>query len=59
MPGYEDVLQEAESTLDRVDAALSRLAEHSYGICTQCGDAISDERLALDPSAEVCASHEA
>jgi DnaK suppressor protein len=59
VPGYDDLLQEAETTLDRVDAVLARLADHSYGSCRQCGAAIGEERLTVAPTTEVCALHDA
>ena len=59
VPGYDEVLQEAETTLERVDAALVRLADGSYGTCTQCGAVITEERLRVVPTAEVCALHDA
>jgi len=40
--------------LRRIDAALERIAEGSYGICPKCGDTISDERLAAVPAAALC-----
>jgi RNA polymerase-binding transcription factor DksA len=40
--------------LRRIDAALKRIEDGSYGICPKCGDAISDERLLAVPSAALC-----
>jgi RNA polymerase-binding transcription factor DksA len=40
--------------LKRIDAALARLADGSYGICEDCGGPISPKRLAAIPSAERC-----
>jgi hypothetical protein len=36
--------------LDNIDAALTRLAAGSYGICTRCGREISLDRLDLVPA---------
>jgi DnaK suppressor protein len=38
----------------RIRQALARIAEGTYGTCTTCGRAISEERLAAIPSALVC-----
>ena len=59
VPGYDDLLQEAEATLGQVDTALKRLADGSYGTCTQCGAPIGEARLSVLPTAEHCAAHEA
>jgi DnaK suppressor protein len=38
----------------RLEAALIRLDEGSFGACCQCGDAIAPERLQADPGAPFC-----
>ncbi|MCR9109896.1 TraR/DksA family transcriptional regulator [Marivita sp. XM-24bin2] len=40
--------------LRRIDAALARIDDNSYGICAKCGDPISDERLRAVPTAALC-----
>lgn len=40
--------------LRRIDAALARIEDGSYGICPKCGEAISDERLDAVPEAALC-----
>jgi DnaK suppressor protein len=40
--------------LDRIDAALERLASGEYGFCARCGDEIGVERLAFDPTTPLC-----
>jgi DnaK suppressor protein len=40
--------------LTRIDAALGRLADGSYGECLKCGQEIPEKRLAFDPAATVC-----
>ncbi|MFW5661621.1 MAG: TraR/DksA family transcriptional regulator [Oceanicaulis sp.] len=40
--------------LRRIDAALKRLEEGEYGWCAECGGAISDKRLEVDPAAPRC-----
>jgi RNA polymerase-binding transcription factor DksA len=54
---YEQVLGDAETALDQVDAALGRLADGSYGVCATCGERIADERLAAEPTTEACGQH--
>ncbi|MGI9419242.1 MAG: TraR/DksA family transcriptional regulator [Geminicoccaceae bacterium] len=43
-----------QQELDRIDAALRRLDDGSYGECAECGEPIAEKRLALDPSALLC-----
>jgi RNA polymerase-binding transcription factor DksA len=40
----------------RIDAALARVSEGTYGICTQCGNDISDGRLSTLPETPFCKS---
>ena len=40
----------------RLIAALARMDEDEYGYCEDCGDAIAEGRLALDPAATRCIS---
>lgn len=54
---YEQVLGEAETALDEVDAALGRLADGSYGLCVTCGERIEDERLAAASTTGTCDRH--
>lgn len=42
------------SELRRIDAALDRIADGTYGECQQCGSAISDTRLELLPDTPFC-----
>jgi DnaK suppressor protein len=47
---------EAETAeLKRVDAALARLADGSYGTCAGCGEPIDPRRLEANPYAVQCA----
>jgi DnaK suppressor protein len=41
-------------TLIKIDAALRKLADNTYGICEECGDEISEERLKVMPFAIYC-----
>jgi DnaK suppressor protein len=40
--------------LTEVEAALARIAEGSYGTCSDCGEAIGWPRLNAQPTAERC-----
>lgn len=40
--------------LVRIEMAERRMAEGDYGWCAECGEAIVDKRLAIDPMAEKC-----
>jgi DnaK suppressor protein len=48
------LLQMKADTLNRIDAALYRLDEGSYGNCIQCGDEIAEARLRALPFAVRC-----
>ncbi len=41
-------------TLIKIDAALKKIDEGTYGICEDCGDTISEERLKVIPFAILC-----
>ncbi len=43
--------------LHRIDAALKRLEDGTFGHCVTCDQPISPERLALDPATPFCISH--
>ena len=43
-----------ESRLERVERALDKLAEGSYGVCDSCGSAIDPRRLRVAPESTVC-----
>ena len=40
--------------LKRIDAALERIEDGTYGNCLKCGETISDARLAAVPEAALC-----
>ncbi len=46
--------QNRAATLTRIEAALARIADGSYGWCLGCGEPIAPKRLALDPSLPTC-----
>jgi DnaK suppressor protein len=41
-------------TLIKIDAALKKLDEGTYGVCEDCADTISEERLKVIPFAILC-----
>ena len=41
-------------TLIKIDTALRKLGEGTYGICEECGEEISEERLKIMPFAIYC-----
>lgn len=43
-----------EELLAEIDAALQRIEDGTYGICTNCGKSISEERLEALPWASLC-----
>lgn len=45
---------EAERELAAADAALSRIADGSFGVCANCGRPIAPARLAARPTATLC-----
>ena len=46
--------QRAEQSLRRIEAALRRCDDGSYGECQDCGEFINPRRLELDPAATLC-----
>jgi RNA polymerase-binding transcription factor DksA len=40
--------------IERIRAALSRIAEGEYGVCVRCGEEISAERLDVLPATPFC-----
>jgi DnaK suppressor protein len=53
------ILEQVEAELADVDRALLRLDEGTYGMCDACRGPIGDERLAAQPAARFCVSHQA
>ena len=43
-----------ETTLERVDRALAKLDEGTYGRCDACGQPIAPKRLAARPESVLC-----
>jgi len=46
--------ENARAALEKVDRALTKLDEGSYGVCDSCKGAISEDRLRASPSASLC-----
>ena len=46
--------QARQTRLRKVDDALDRLMSGSYGNCSDCGRAIDETRLAIDPALALC-----
>lgn len=44
----------AAHALREIEAALTRLADGSYGACTECGQQVTSERLEVLPAAALC-----
>lgn len=56
----DEVLEEIGSTgldeLRQINAALVRIGQNNYGICTECGADIPTARLEIIPYASTCTS---
>ncbi|GAB3262252.1 TraR/DksA C4-type zinc finger protein [Alteromonas gracilis] len=48
------LIEQAERHLAEIEAALSRLAGDSYGVCERCGEPIAPGRLEARPTARTC-----
>ncbi|WP_397543291.1 TraR/DksA C4-type zinc finger protein [Roseovarius salis] len=50
----EGLGHQGETEIARIRAALKRIRDGNYGICTRCGDEISGERLDTLPDTPFC-----
>lgn len=50
----EGLGQAGQDELRAIDAALSRIAKGTFGICVRCGNPISEDRLAAVPYTPLC-----
>ncbi len=50
----EHLGQAGQEEIRTIRAALQRIRDGEYGICTQCGEEISSERLDLLPATPFC-----
>jgi RNA polymerase-binding transcription factor DksA len=48
------LLSQEQAYLAELECAANRVADGTYGVCTQCGSAILTERLAARPAARTC-----
>jgi RNA polymerase-binding protein DksA len=46
--------QSAQREIDQINIALSRIAQGTYGVCSNCGKPISPARLEARPSSIYC-----
>jgi DnaK suppressor protein len=46
--------ENSEHVLADIDAALTRIEDGTYGVCTSCGKPIPEERLEARPWAPLC-----
>ena len=53
--GMDSTLEDnSEHVLSSIDAALQRIDEGTYGVCTNCGKPIAKERLEALPWVNLC-----
>lgn len=45
---------ETTDALKRVQSAMKRVDDGSYGKCVKCGEMIDTDRLGIDPTADLC-----
>jgi RNA polymerase-binding transcription factor DksA len=50
----EGIGQAGLAEIEKIRAALARVADGTYGICGRCGDPISEERLDVLPATPFC-----
>jgi RNA polymerase-binding transcription factor DksA len=53
------LIQSAQAHLARIDGAVLRLQQGSYGICDVCGMPLPAARLEARPAAQTCVQHAA
>lgn len=46
--------EETQVALGRVQKAMVRVKDGSYGTCVRCGNMIDTDRLGIDPTVELC-----
>jgi len=51
---FAAMVEELKSRLADIDAALGRIADGTYGYCTNCKKMIDTDRLAILPTATLC-----
>ena len=53
----ESITNELEERFHQVEEALARIKHGSFGLCTQCGEQIEEERIEANPAAPTCIAH--
>jgi RNA polymerase-binding transcription factor DksA len=53
----EAILRDLEARYGAVQAALTKIQEGTYGICSVGGEKIEADRLEADPAATTCKAH--
>lgn len=51
------LVRQLESRLGEITAALERIENKAYGVCSSCGKDIETERLEANPAATTCKAH--
>ena len=51
------IVRQLESRLGEINVALNKIQNGTYGICSVCGNAIEEDRLAANPAAATCKVH--
>jgi len=51
------VVNDLEVRLLHVNTAIKNIGTESYGICSECGKEIPEERLMVNPAASTCVEH--
>ena len=55
---FAAMLDELKIKLANIDSALARIADGTYGFCSNCHEMIDTDRLAILPTATLCLSCE-
>ncbi len=55
---FAAMVTELQEKVVAIDGALERIANGTYGACTNCGNPIEPQRLAILPTATLCLSCE-
>lgn len=50
----EAMSRQTEDALARVQAAMKRVEQGTYGKCAKCGHMIDTDRLSIDPTVSLC-----
>ncbi len=49
-----ELVKSLETRRDRIDAALQKMKDGTYGVCEKCGGTITPNVLEVDPESELC-----